>query len=613
VNDLFMQHSLLASKDLGVIQDRVRKEGDSFLTITLPSLGAALEAALERGFLSRSDVTSFGHDRRSALPKFLKGLWRKIFSNDGVLLSEPDSDAIFAIRQIAYLQKKPKGLCSEKRNRKAIARFRAIEEELASYEEIASKDDPILRKVSDLIWRPMFCNIKPSDIVCRHGPGATAERKSANSRFTLTHWNDRSQECFPLDLHGVFNYGHYKELENISLLALGDELPVRVVQVPKTKKTPRTIAIEPSHVQYTQQGLMLLVTKHLESHPLTKHSVRFADQSVNSECARRASVDRRRATLDLSDASDRVSLSLVKNIFKNSALLPYLLASRSGYAQLPDSELPLCLRKFASMGSAMCFPVEAMVFYTLILVALHYYHNEVPSYSSIRRFSRSVEVYGDDLIVPTYSRRIVQTCLQAYGLKVNESKSFSEGYFRESCGGDFYQGYDVTPVYLREPLPARLDHSNLEVLVSLVETSNHFYEKGLWSTCQKLRDFITTRIPRTWSISRSRVVTGYLSFTSKFITEFSGFSFMLNAKVTRGLQLYPILKPDECLTPSGILLKALGQTPSSPWPADNYLHNVHVACMKVMAGSKSFDTSVKRGVFKAKRRWFSTEIGAVVV
>jgi hypothetical protein len=394
VEEILRQHNLSASKDLQTIASRLEKEGEGFLSLSLPSLGASLEKALEDGLLTRQSTPSFGHDRRKTIPRFLKGLFSKIFSDVGILRDDADADAIFGIRQICYWFKKPKANCSDDRVAAAIAKYRATEEELGKYTAICQDEDPVLRRVSNLLWAgSIFSDLTPETLVPRHGPGATAERLSQGSRHRIRTWYNRSELCFPSDLYCVPNWDYVDELESIDFLDEEQELPVRVVMVPKTKKTPRVIAIEPSHVQYMQQGLMLYLVKKVESYRLTSGSVRFLDQSVNRSRAKHASVDKRRTTMDLSDASDRVHNDLVRNIFRDSPVLDYLQGCRSSSAVLPDSKTPLKLRKFASMGSATCFPVEAMVFYTLIQVALHYCHGITPTFASIARFSEKIDIY----------------------------------------------------------------------------------------------------------------------------------------------------------------------------------------------------------------------------
>jgi hypothetical protein len=39
--------------------------------------------------------------------------------------------------------------------------------------------------------------------------------------------------------------------------------------------------------------------------------------------------------------------------------------------------------------------------------------------------------------------------LESAGFVVNLTKSYSAGPFRESCGGDYWNGYDITPFYAR--------------------------------------------------------------------------------------------------------------------------------------------------------------------
>jgi hypothetical protein len=56
--------------------------------------------------------------------------------------------------------------------------------------------------------------------------------------------------------------------------------------------------------------------------------------------------------------------------------------------------------------------------------------------------------YGDDLVSSPESYDLLHDMLEYLGIHVNKSKSFSRPYrFRESCGGDFYDGFDVSSLY----------------------------------------------------------------------------------------------------------------------------------------------------------------------
>jgi hypothetical protein len=59
-------------------------------------------------------------------------------------------------------------------------------------------------------------------------------------------------------------------------------------------------------------------------------------------------------------------------------------------------------------------------------------------------------VYGDDIIVDKRVFNALTKVLKDVGFLVNENKTFSEGLFRESCGGDFYNGSPVRPVFLEK-------------------------------------------------------------------------------------------------------------------------------------------------------------------
>jgi hypothetical protein len=142
------------------------------------------------------------------------------------------------------------------------------------------------------------------------------------------------------------------------------------------------------------------------------------------------------------------------------------------------------LSKFASMGSALCFPIEAMVFTTIIFLALERKANTRFTRRDILSFRGQVRVYGDDIVVPVDCVDSVITLLEAFGLKVNRDKSFWNGKFRESCGGDYYDGEWVTPVRVRRFFPQ--SQKQAEEVVSLVSLRNQLYFAGYWQTCRWL-------------------------------------------------------------------------------------------------------------------------------
>lgn len=219
----------------------------------------------------------------------------------------------------------------------------------------------------------------------------------------------------------------------------------KVVLVPKDSRGPRLISCEPLEYQWIQQGLGRKLFDYLERiNPLTRKRVNFTHQDINQKLAQDSSRSLKFATLDLSDASDRVSLSLVRRVFIDlPELLGHLEACRTTATTLPDGRV-LDLNKFAPMGSALCFPVEAYIFWVLI-VAARVWETREP----LKRVGESTFVYGDDIIVPTDKAPQCIQILESVGLRVNRDKSCITGSFRESCGVDAFKGVNVTPARLR--------------------------------------------------------------------------------------------------------------------------------------------------------------------
>nr|UJQ85731.1 MAG: hypothetical protein 3 [Leviviridae sp.] len=503
-------------RDFAYLQSRLEHEGISFLTITLPVLSDSLESGLETGRFALP--IGFKPIRRGGtLPAFMQGLFKRVFQLDGKLLDCPCSESIYWIRQISRFYKKPKISCSPQREAEAIIKFKKVEENLNEYKSKVSRQDFVLDSVARILWTSIFHKIDDHRIVCNHGPGVTADRRLSNERHRIRQWYERAEAYFPCADHAFHNYGQAwsggsdEGVAGIEFIGVSDEPPVRVVFVPKTLTSPRVIAIEPTTMQFMQQGLSRYIVAELESNRLTRNSIRFSDQTVNRLLAYQASKDRKLATIDLSDASDRVHLDLVKRIFKGSPLLDYLEAARSLHADLPDGS-NIILTKYASMGSALCFPVEAMVFYTLVLSAIMSSRGLRPSYRNIQRLSRDISVFGDDIIIPSHEVDVVSDYLESYALRVNRRKSFSKSAFRESCGADFFDGVSVLPVYARQLAPARRSEWTPSHIMAWIATADQFYLLGKWHIAQCIRDMVEEVVRR--SLPRSTVLTAGLAHFS---------------------------------------------------------------------------------------------------
>lgn len=513
LDDLSSICSVDTARDLCTIKSRAQHEGVSFFTITLPNFAQDFESALARG---KVDSTLFvGWKRRGCLPSFLRGFTSLVFGSDGRILDEHFSTPVYCVRQLCRVFKKVRIPCSQSRVEKAFEKYKTTEAALPSAFEHDMPDAQHFVAVCNAIWTDVLgVDLNTFDLVPKHGPGATAERISGNSKYVLRSWTERLETAFPVTEFGFTSLNQIdcdrSGLKAIRMVEVQDETPVRVISVPKDLKAPRIIAIEPVCMQYTQQALSRWLMDKIQRSDLIGGAIRFNDQSVNQHMAVRGSRDGSYATIDLSDASDRVPLSHVRAMLGgNPDLLRAIEATRSTTAKLPTGEV-VSLKKFASMGSALCFPIESMYFYSIIVHALLRKRNESPTRRRIHRISRRIHIFGDDIIVPSGETDTVLEALAMYNCKVNTAKSFWTGRFRESCGCDAYHGEDVTPVYLREMCPSsKRSHA---ALVSWISTSNQLHKVGLWKTADYMKRVVESVLGVLPVVAETSPGLGWVSY-----------------------------------------------------------------------------------------------------
>jgi len=508
-------------RDLETIRSRVENEGISFLTITLPQFCSDFERSLHIGVIDSKVFRSFR--KTQAIPAFLQGMLSQIFNRETGRIYDNvplDSEAatsdiptiVEAIRQICLLFKKVEISCTSERTQAALNAFVETEQSFDSF-SLSPEDFDVFRRTSRVLWTSLLSSIELSSLVPRHGPGATADGVLGNQKYRWSKWHDRLEPYFPLvgNAYPLGTPADSEELEIVSIVSKEKEQPVKVTPVPKTLKGPRIIAIEPCCMQFAQQGLRDALYDRLERHKISAGHVNFRDQTINQALAIDASSTGRLATIDLSDASDRVPWELAMEMFSvHPDLHDAIEACRSYSAVLPDGRLVSPLRKFASMGSALCFPVEAMYFYTICVIALLKSHNLPVTSRNCFKVSRDVYVYGDDIIVPTTNADVVLDHLRKYNCKVNVNKTFVGGSFRESCGVDAYAGKLVTPTYLRHLPPE--DKRQASELVSWVATSNLFYLRGYWRATSIMRKRIDRILGPLPYVSETSPALGYISF-----------------------------------------------------------------------------------------------------
>lgn len=314
------------------------------------------------------------------------------------------------------------------------------------------------------------------------GPGATTslKKRHGDAYYKLGAKSpDASFNLEPL----VEAYRHYNancvwEVNYISAS--------RVTTVPKNAKTDRSICIEPDLNMFFQKGLGTLIRRRLRRVGLLLPTA----QEINAAAAKEGSLKGHLATIDLSSASDTVSLEIVRQLLP-ADWCEALEQCRTPFTRLPCGEVKL-LRKFSSMGNGYTFELETLIFWGLCSSV----------YELIGEREHRPLVFGDDIIVKSSAAGFIIRFLEFCGFATNDKKTFIEGPFRESCGKHYFNGSDVTPFYVRDKIdkPERLFWALNRV---------HMISRLSWGLDPRWRpayDFLYDRLPH--SARRLRVPDG---------------------------------------------------------------------------------------------------------
>jgi hypothetical protein len=324
-------------------------------------------------------------------------------------------------------------------------------------------------------WREESSN---RGIGFKHGPGAVTSR--------LKNWEKSQFPYWSAKLEGRFRFA-------MTAVCSGDdrnppvhhELPSRLICVPKSAKAPRLIASEPVEHQWCQQGIWSWMERKTNS-LFRGYFLNFRNQKASSDLVIESSLSRKLVTVDLSDASDRLSCWTVERIFRrNYSLLSALHAARTRWLR-DDISSPgsfIKLKKFAAQGTATTFPVQSYVF--LIIALSSTLGNEEVTWENIWKYRNQVRVYGDDIIIPRHGYARLVRLMELLQLKVNIAKSYANGQFRESCGVHGFGGYDVTPI-----MPKHITVDGPASTVAVIDTINNLFNKGFWNASDSLKSTV---------------------------------------------------------------------------------------------------------------------------
>lgn len=511
--------------------------GDHLYLEDLPAAGKHLDRCLSSGAYKLIGLPlTKAVSKRVRIPKFLRGLYLRVFTDEGWLKEEPDVQAITFLRQILFVAKKAVVPCDPSRVMAEIQSFLKTDAELpevsdfwvdpyvdvgnlcgmrfqTAYTRMSRGQVPRpTRQVDQLMVQPpdegastdLLRNLDiVSGLLCSaigpyqwpewrfsHGPGAVSDRPRYTSKYAWVSWPERLERVYPIADCGFHNYQSWvdwtRSCEEQGLDLCKEVEPAsKLIAVPKSWDKPRLIAAEPTAHMWCQQNV-----KHYfyERVPRTwiGQFIKFDDQTLNQELCVRGSADGSLMTIDLSSASDRVSCLAVECLFsRNLSVLEALRATRTRFIDWEDPREESRestpnrweLRKFSTMGNACTFPVESLMFLAVTLSATLTALKMEPTLQNISALAGRVSVYGDDIIAPTESRELLCELLEILDFKVNLGKSFTEGNFRESCGVDAFRGDLITPAYWRDSHDGTPDG-----YARCVTMSNNFYRKFLVHT-----------------------------------------------------------------------------------------------------------------------------------
>jgi hypothetical protein len=220
------------------------------------------------------------------------------------------------------------------------------------------------------------------------------------------------------------------------------ELPddsVLVAAVPKSYKAARVIAMESVIRQMRAHQVFKILDRH------SPENINLHDQNENAYLAQHGSIFNDLVTVDMSAASDSISKAFARSVFP--ARFMRLIEPCLGLYITYDGVNTRPMHMLSTSGNNLTFWLESMVFLCV----------DVEAAKLVKLFGGSCDqyidglaiphIFGDDQVVHSATYETVADMMDILGLKLNREKTYFDGPFRESCGGDFYQGIPVHSYY----------------------------------------------------------------------------------------------------------------------------------------------------------------------
>lgn len=382
----------------------------------------------------------------------LKTLFQQLALDLGAI-STTDAAKAFAVTRFSERMRKRAEIFNPCLEDEAKSKFIALNSSLKEIENQVCIDERIVQNASIFIRHVLerYCkSLYPESLQeCysrsfildnwSFGPGTsngvqgTGTVEKIDAKMTVT----GSAVPFARQIRCLSPYFQYLDVLNGNVgLALVEGSKLAVVL--KNETAMRTIAIEPSG----NMAVQLSGGKFIEGAMRAIGLDIRTQQMKNITLAQLGSLYGTLATEDLTSASDMFLPLVIRSVWP-----------QEWYRFFMETRSPICsidgtnheLNMISTMGNGYTFPMM-----TLTLLALVYANRYVFHSGPSKRIDWNVTgVFGDDIIVPVTEVATLNAVLASAGLIVNHAKSYSSGPFRESCGGDFYNGVNVTPPYIK--------------------------------------------------------------------------------------------------------------------------------------------------------------------
>jgi len=366
----------------------------------------------------------------------------------------------------------------------ALDKFASAEEECRLTNERISKltfSNPLTLSILTNMTRKIgsiLGSIDPLDFVdsCNWGPGATTLLRRSSASYPRKF--DVERQITPRAYDFVKDWFHLVyPLWDITFEISSSS---KIVTVPKNSKTDRVIAIEPGINLWFQKGIGSIIRRKL-----MYQGIDLNDQRHNQRLARVGSLYNKLATIDFSSASDTIARELVKEVLPPRWFS--LLNAFKVDSGLVDGKL-VNFHKFSSMGNGFTFELESLIFYALADSVCY----------QLCIDGSQISVYGDDVILPVDAVDLFTSVSKDLGFTVNTQKSYSSGYFRESCGSYYWRGASVKPIFQKEPLNGKTSVLKAANSVRRSAHSRNYYgcDRRLRAPWQLLARSLGSKTPR---------------------------------------------------------------------------------------------------------------------